>query len=59
MENGNKNNQEGGQEKEKRSDYYAKQPRFGGKGPSKIRQQFNRGMTAFLVVAASILFLFF
>ncbi|WP_138263930.1 AI-2E family transporter [[Clostridium] hylemonae] len=62
MDNENKNNQEDGQEKSqekgKRSDYYAKQPRFGGKGPSKIRQQFNRGMTAFLVVAASILFYF-
>lgn len=62
MENEDKVKQEDvkeeGQGKKKRSDYYDRQPRFGGKGPSKIRQQFNRGMTAFLVVAASILFYF-
>lgn len=38
--------------------YYAARPRFGSGGPSKLRQHFNRGMTYFLVVAASLLFYF-
>ena len=38
--------------------YYEERPILGKKGPSKIRQQFSRGMTYFLVVAASILFYF-
>lgn len=38
--------------------YYDKRPQFGNKGPSKIRQQFSRGMTYFLVIAACILFYF-
>ena len=38
--------------------YYNEHPVFGKKGPSKLRQQFSRGMTYFLVVAASILFYF-
>lgn len=38
--------------------YYNERPMFGKKGPSKLRQQFSRGMTYFLVVAASILFYF-
>lgn len=29
--------------------YYKNSPKFGRKGPSKLRQQFNRGMTYFLV----------
>lgn len=33
-------------------------PGFGNSGPSKLRQYFSRGMTYFLVVAASILFYF-
>ncbi|MCF2555116.1 AI-2E family transporter [Faecalicatena contorta] len=38
--------------------YYEERPEFGKKGPSKLRQHFNRGITSFLVVAASILFYF-
>lgn len=38
--------------------YYSSRPKLGGSGPSKLRQQFSRGMTYFLVVAASILFYF-
>ncbi len=38
--------------------YYAARPKLGEGGPSKLRQHFNRGMTYFLVVAASILFYF-
>lgn len=38
--------------------YYSNRPKFVNRGPSKIRQQFGRGMTAFLVVAASIAFYF-
>lgn len=38
--------------------YYSAKPKFGSKGPSKIRQQFGRGITIFLVIAASILFYF-
>ena len=43
---------------EKENTYYSAQPRFENKGPSKIRQQFNRGATAFMVVACSIVFYF-
>lgn len=38
--------------------YYQKMPSLKKIGPSKIRQQFGRGITAFLVVAACILFYF-
>lgn len=43
---------------EKENTYYSAQPRFEHKGPSKLRQQFSRGATAFLVVACSIVFYF-
>lgn len=45
-------------EKKEENTYYGERPVFRKKGPSKLRQQFGRGMTAFLVVAASILFYF-
>lgn len=38
--------------------YYCAKPKFGGRGPGKLSQYFSRGMTYFLVVAASILFYF-
>lgn len=38
--------------------YYSARPKLGSKGPSKLKQQFGRGITIFLVVAASILFYF-
>ncbi len=38
--------------------YYDKMPKFGDKGPSKLRQHFNRGLTSFLVVACCIMFYF-
>ena len=38
--------------------YYKDRPSFGRKGPSKLRQQFNRGMTYFLVIVACILVYF-
>ena len=38
--------------------YYSARPKIGAKGPSKLKQQFGRGITVFLVVAASILFYF-
>ncbi len=39
--------------------YYANQPKLGKKkGTSKLRQHFNRGITAFLVIAAAIAFYF-
>ena len=38
--------------------YYKERPSFGRKGPSKLRQQFNRGMTYFLVIVACILVYF-
>lgn len=39
--------------------YYANQPKLGKKkGASKLRQHFNRGITAFLVIAAAIAFYF-
>lgn len=40
------------------SEYYDKRPVLGNKGPSKLREQFSKGMTFFLVVAASIIFYF-
>lgn len=43
---------------EKENTYYSAQPRFEHKGPSKLRKQFDRGATAFLVVACSIVFYF-
>lgn len=46
-----------GNEKE-HSGYYSNRPKIGNKGPSKLRQQFSRGMTYFLVIAASIVFYF-
>lgn len=38
--------------------YYSSSPKIGRKGPSKLRQQFNRGMTYFLVILVCILFYF-
>lgn len=38
--------------------YYEKRPEFGNKGPSKLRQQFSKGMTFFLVIAACVVFYF-
>ncbi len=46
------------QENEERNGYYSAIPKLGNKGPSKLRQQFSKGMTYFLVVAASIIFYF-
>ncbi len=43
---------------EKENTYYSAQPRFENKGPSKLRQQFSRGATAFLVIAFSLVFYF-
>lgn len=51
-------NREVKQDKDIRSGYYGNAPKLGNKGPSKLRQQFSRGMTYFLVVAASIIFYF-
>ena len=38
--------------------HYFNRPKLGKGGPSKLRQQFSRGMTFFLVIAASLLFYF-
>lgn len=38
--------------------YHEKRPQFRNRGPSKLRQQFGKGMTAFLVIAAGIIFYF-
>ena len=45
-----RNNYMSENEKKERETYYNSKPRLGGNGPSKIRQQFNRGMTYFLVI---------
>lgn len=51
--------EEGKKEQEvNKAGYYSNRPRFGDKGPSKLRQHFGKGMTYFLVVAASIIFYF-
>lgn len=41
-----------------RQAHYSNPLKFGKGGPSKLRQQFSRGMTYFLVVAASLIFYF-
>ncbi|MBC5688270.1 AI-2E family transporter [Mediterraneibacter sp. NSJ-55] len=41
-----------------KSGYYIKQPVLKNKGASKLRQQFGKGMTIFVVIAACILFYF-
>ncbi|MSR93146.1 AI-2E family transporter [Clostridiaceae bacterium 68-1-5] len=46
------------QTQEEQKAYYTAKPKLGGGKPSKLRQQFARGMTYFLVIAASILFYF-
>lgn len=46
------------QEKNQEKAYYEATPNLSGRKPSKLRQQFSRGMTVFLVVAASIVFYF-
>lgn len=47
-----------GEKKKAEKAYYVKMPVIGKNGPSKLRQQFNRGITMFLVVAACIIFYF-
>lgn len=42
----------------KKSGYYINRPDFGQDGPSKIRQQLNRGMTAFVVIILCMLCFF-
>ena len=49
---------ESNMQEDKVGGYYGNRPKFTNRGPSKLRQQFGRGMTAFLVVAASITFYF-
>lgn len=59
MSNNKEINADGEKEiKSRERAYYEERPMFWKKGPSKLRQQFSRGMTYFLVVAASILFYF-
>ncbi|MGN0404922.1 MAG: AI-2E family transporter [Bariatricus sp.] len=38
--------------------YYVKRPQFGKNGPSKLRQEFSRGMTMFLVIMACVVLYF-
>lgn len=38
--------------------YYTNKPKFGRRGISRLRQQFNKSLSLFLVIAASILFYF-
>lgn len=55
----NSNSKENKQkEVESQSEYYANRPKFANSGPSKIRQHLAKGMTYFLVIAASIAFYF-
>ena len=43
----------------KKSGYYINQPDFGRRGPSKLRLQLEKGMTAFVVIISCMLFFFF
>lgn len=38
--------------------YYVRRPQFGKNGPSKLRQEFSRGMTMFLVIMACVVLYF-
>lgn len=49
---------ESGTQPERKVPYYDKRPQFGNKGPSKLRQQFSRGMTYFLVIVVCVFFYF-
>lgn len=58
-----KENVEGNVEKEgqkngQKSGYYTNRPQFGKQGPSKLRQQFNRGMSLLVIIIAGI-FIYF
>lgn len=46
------------EEFKKQKMHYDEKLQFGGNEPSKLRRQFNKGMTAFLVIVASIIFYF-
>lgn len=46
------------QENKEENKYYSAVPEFGKKGPSKLRQQFSKGLALFLIIAACILFYF-
>ena len=46
------------EQKPSKSGYYIKQPSLKTSGTSKIKQQFGKGMTIFIVIAACILFYF-
>ena len=46
------------EKKQREKAYYEEAPQIGGRRPSRIRQQINRGMTVFVIVAACILFYF-
>lgn len=41
-------------EKTDQETYYNSKPKIGGNGPSKLRKQFNKGMTYFLIIAAAL-----
>ena len=43
------------EKKQREKAYYEEAPQIGGRRPSRIRQQINRGMTVFVIVAACIL----
>lgn len=46
------------EKKQREKAYYEEAPQIGGRRPSRIRQQINRGMTVFVIVASlySVLF---
>lgn len=49
---------EEGRKTEGKSGYYINRPEFGNSGPSKLRRQFNQGMSFFVVIVACIFFYF-
>ena len=49
------NNKKEERESEKIQSHYNVRPEFGGNGPSKLRRQFSKGMTFFLVIDAGAL----
>lgn len=57
-ENVKSNTEKEAQENGQKSGYYINRPQFGKRGPSKLRQQFNRGMSLLVIIIAG-LFIYF
>lgn len=57
-ENMESNTEKEVQENGQKSGYYINRPQFGKQGPSKLRQQFSRGMSLLVIIVAGIIIYF-